>query len=123
MLRLAFLAVPALLSVCAAPATAAVRHCAPPVASDVVEAATETEARRLALADWLTKIAPLGDGYKSWRLAAVKRLPCLRTKTKTFKCAAFAAPCTIRQMPQTPNPHEPQPLPSVQPGRTTKIDA
>lgn len=114
---LALAACPVVAIACA-PARAAVRHCAPPVASDVAEATTEIEARRLALADWLGKVAPLGDGYKSWRLAAVKRLPCLRTRNETYKCAAYAAPCTIRQIPALPNPH----APFLPPNRTTKLD-
>ena len=118
MSRLGMLALVAAMPACLVapgPATAAVRQCAAPVTGDVAEASTERESRRLALANWQSKIAPLGEGYKSWRLAAVKRLSCSRTKAGTFKCAAFAAPCTIKQTPP-----KKRPLPA---GRKPAIEA
>ncbi|MBL8565735.1 MAG: hypothetical protein JNM89_08470 [Hyphomicrobiaceae bacterium] len=116
MSRLGMLAMVAAMPAClVAPATAAVRQCAAPVTGDVAEASTERESRRLALTSWQSKVAALGEGYKSWRLASVKRLSCSRTTTGTFRCAAFAAPCTIKQAPP-----KKRPLPA---GRKPAIEA
>lgn len=83
---------------------AAVRQCGAPVAGEIAEAAIEAEAKRKALASWKAKADLLGKGYRSWRIATAKKLACVRTKAHTFRCAAVAVPCTIRQNPKPPTP-------------------
>lgn len=94
--------------VMATPATAAVLQCAAPVFGDVVEAPTELAARKAAIASWTKKIAHLGDRFTSWRLARNKRYQCGKLASGAWTCAAFAAPCTIRQKPPSAKPQPPQ---------------
>ncbi|MFN3867682.1 MAG: hypothetical protein ACK4MF_01295 [Hyphomicrobiaceae bacterium] len=94
----------------ASPATAAVRDCKPPVLGDVVEAAREVDARRMALDAWKRRVAPLGKPYENWRIATEKRLACKPTVSNTHRCAAYAAPCTVKQNPRArPRPARPAP--------------
>lgn len=99
-MRTAALILAMLAALCApAPASAAVLLCEKPVLGDLVEAATELEARKAAIASWTKKIARLGEPYSSWRLARAKRYECAPLASGKWTCAAFAAPCTIRQKP------------------------
>lgn len=99
-MRTAALILAMLAALCApAPASAAVVLCDKPVLGDLVEAATELEARKAAIASWTKKIARLGEPYSSWRLARAKRYECAPLASGKWTCAAFAAPCTIRQKP------------------------
>lgn len=102
-MRTAALILAMLAALCApAPASAAVLLCEKPVLGDLVEAATELEARKAAIASWTKKIARLGEPYSSWRLARAKRYECAPLASGKWTCAAFAAPCTIRQKPLEP---------------------
>ena len=96
------------LTLLAPPASAAVLRCAPPVLGDVVEAPTELAARKAAIASWTKKIAPHGDRFPSWRLARNKRYQRGKLASGAWTCAAFAAPCTIRQKPPSAKPQPPQ---------------
>lgn len=97
----------------ASPAHAAVLQCAAPVFGDIVEAPTELAARKAAIASWSKKISHLGDRFTSWRLARNKRYQCGKLASGAWTCAAFAAPCTIRQKPPSAKPQPPQ-----RPGQT-----
>lgn len=104
-----------LAALCApAPASAAVLLCEKPVLGDLVEAATELDARKAAISSWTKKIAHLGEPYSSWRLARAKRYECAPLASGKWTCAAFAAPCTIRQKP--PELHQPPGKPPKKPG-------
>jgi hypothetical protein len=79
---------------------AAVRLCEAPVSSGSVKGATESAARRGALAAWKAEaFVKHGERYTAWRLAVEKVLKCLPGKTGGFECLARAAPCTIEQAP------------------------
>lgn len=102
------------LSITVSPAAAAARECKPPVLGDVAEAAREVDARRLALAEWKRRVAPLGKSYENWRMATQKRLACKPTADGTYRCAAYASPCRIRQNPRA-RPRPPRRAPGGRP--------
>lgn len=81
-----------------APSNAAVRTCAQRVQSDVATAATELEAKKLALTQWRERAAKFGVGYDGWHVAAEKALKCFPKGTQ-FECMAVATPCVIQQNP------------------------
>ena len=82
-----------------APSNAAVRMCNAVVSSEVVTAADEQSAKKLALDQWRAKAAKSGPGLDEWRLAAEKSLKCFKKDDGTFECVAFGAPCIIQQNP------------------------
>lgn len=81
------------------PAEAAIRRCHASVSSEVARAATEIEARRLALAEWRRKAEALGAEFAAWRLAYNKALQCFEVGGQ-FECIALGQPCTIAQNPK-----------------------
>lgn len=87
-----------LLDAPARPADAAVRTCHPSLQSDVFTAATELEAKKLALEQWRQRAARLGPGYDGWHIAVEKVLKCF-PKGAAFECIAVAQPCVIQQNP------------------------
>lgn len=82
---------------------AAVRHCGAVVSSEIVRAATESDAKKQALDQWRIKALQRGKGFDSWRLAAEKSLKCY-PKDGAFECVAFGAPCIVDQNPKLPMP-------------------
>jgi hypothetical protein len=85
-------------------ASAAVRSCAPGFAGELTRAATEVAGKTQALASWTAKAQRIGPGYTNWRLADKKVLACTKAKGSAagFECIAYAAPCTIAQVPSNP---------------------
>jgi hypothetical protein len=87
------------------PAAAAVRRCEAVIAGGLVEAASMTEARRLALAQWAAAVsARHGPNHSQWRLANSKSLACVALGGGSARCEAIAAPCIIDQNPARPGP-------------------
>ena len=82
-----------------APSNAAVRMCNAVVSSEVVTAADEQSAKKLALDQWRAQAAKSGPGYDGWIVAAEKSLKCFKKENGTFECVAFGAPCVIQQNP------------------------
>ena len=105
----------------AANAEAAVRACTrTALASGPIEAASEVEAKREALAKWMESAAQLGEGFTSWRLAFGKSLECNKTDSGRFNCEARGQACTIRQVPDQSG-FSIQPAPGQrQPGKATR---
>ena len=84
-------------------AVAAVRLCSVTIESSAHAADTELEAKKLALADWTRRVAHLGPGFASWRIAADKKLECKLAETSRMVCRASARPCTISQVVPRPS--------------------
>lgn len=82
------------------PAVGAVRECGAPV-TGLGSGGNEAAAKKVALDDWKTKAAALGEGYTSWRLATNRFLECKPDSSGSVVCAARGAPCTIEQAPAT----------------------
>lgn len=85
-----------------AAANAAVRRCQPAVSSGAQEAATELEARKLALGNWLIAAGRYSPAHANWRLAAKKSITCSPIDSGGFRCLAIGAPCVIEQVPGPP---------------------
>ncbi len=81
-----------------APIQAAVRICSAPLVSIPARAATEKDAKKLALADWTSKAATAGYPQTHWRIAVGKTLKCLNVGD-AFECVAVASACRIEQAP------------------------
>jgi len=79
-------------------AAAAVRVCYPSISSEVMSAATELEAKKLALLQWQEKASKYGPAMDAWRLAADKALKCY-PGPKGFDCVAIGEPCIIQNNP------------------------
>lgn len=81
-------------------AQAAVRKCAAFISSDIVRSdISERDAKTKALAQWQSKAREIGQGYRSWRLAAQKALRCFKEQGQ-FACVAIGNPCIIVQNPK-----------------------
>lgn len=63
------------------------------------DAASEMEARRLALADWHAKAAAAGIQHATWRLAYGKAIVCTKGGKAGNLCKVVAEPCTVSQVP------------------------
>ena len=83
----------------ACPADAAVRVCRQPVTSGLATDKTQARAQKRAIADWTNKSKAAGVSNPSWRIAAGKVLKCVQPKIGTYQCIAYAAPCTVSQVP------------------------
>ena len=79
-------------------AGAAVRVCEAPLAK-VAKAATESEARKQALAGWRDGARTKGEGYTRWELADHRQVVCTKVEAGGFQCLALARPCIIQQAP------------------------
>jgi len=91
----------ALWGLLAEPSAAAVRRCHGMISSRIAHAATEVDARKAAMAEWLAKAAALGPGFDRWQLAADRALQCYPAKAGGgFDCIAIGAPCVIQQNPK-----------------------
>jgi hypothetical protein len=101
---------------------AAVRVCEPSVTSGPREAASEGDARRDAMANWLIAAGRYSPAHANWRLAASKSLACTPLAGGGYRCEAYGAPCVISQVPP-PDGRRMEPLqPGVvppKPGRPT----
>ena len=102
-------------------AVAAIRYCQPMLIGAERTAATEVEARKLALESWVQSARQLGAEFTGWRIANNKTLSCRKSpaarsgggdgQALVFTCQARAAPCTISQVPleSAPPPSVPNP--------------
>jgi hypothetical protein len=81
---------------------AAVRQCGGHVASDVVSAKTEFDAKRQAISQWVERAVRGGRASATWRLAADRLLKCARNSDH-FECVAIGRPCIIVQNPKAPD--------------------
>ena len=107
---LVFASAAALLTPWSSRADAAVRSCRAAVASEITQADTELIGKRKALISWTTRAAKLGPGYTSWQMADKKVLGCKKSKApgSGYQCIAYAAPCTVNQVPGAPVPGKPK---------------
>ena len=80
-------------------AFAAVNHCKPLVKADPAEASIATNAKRLALANWLKHAAMHGVEYTRWGLSWNHELVCIASGRRTTICQAAGHPCAVRQVP------------------------
>jgi len=87
-----------------APAAAAVRICKAPVTGRQREAASEAQARKLALDSWIAEAGKLGPNFVSWQLAINKKLSCQGSALTSYRCQAVGQPCTISQVPPPKGP-------------------
>ncbi|MFM9941458.1 MAG: hypothetical protein ACKVP7_18390 [Hyphomicrobiaceae bacterium] len=97
------------------PAAAAVRHCADRIEMFADHAASETEARRLAMERWTAAARAIGDSFTRWQLANNRSLHCVRIPGG-FRCRAGGAPCSISNNPgRVPEALQPKASPPLAP--------
>ena len=80
-------------------AHAAVNSCMPLMKADSAEGSTVTIAKRLALANWLSRAAAFGVEYTRWAISWNHELVCRASSRGTVVCQAAGHPCAVRQVP------------------------
>lgn len=80
-------------------AEAAVRVCKAPVASGLAREPSEPAAKKRAIQDWTVRAKAAGAASPAWQTAANKLLKCAPGEGGAFECVAYAAPCTVQQVP------------------------
>src|SRR5262249_56352017 len=80
-------------------AHAAVTCCMPLMKADPAEASAVTIAKRLALANWLSRAATFGVEYTRWGISWNHELVCRASGRGTVVCQAAGHPCAVRQVP------------------------
>ena len=83
-------------------AHAATALCAEMLVGDTSDAATEIDARRLALRSWTDNAGQIGIEFTRWQLAWNRRLTCTPLSNGTVRCTARGHPCRISQGPPPP---------------------
>lgn len=84
------------------PARAAVRTCQPVINATGEDATSQVEARRKAMAGWLTLARKHGESYTRWQLADKRRTFCAKSTAGMHACAVSGAPCMVSQVPSAP---------------------
>ena len=80
-------------------AHAAVTYCMPLMRADPAEASAVTIAKRLALANWLSRAATFGVQYTRWGISWNHELVCKASSHGPVVCQAAGHPCAVRQVP------------------------
>src|SRR5262245_60305420 len=80
-------------------AHAAVNSCMPLMKADPAEASAVTIAKRLALANWLSRAATFGVEYTRWGISWNHELVCKASSHGPVVCQAAGHPCAVRQVP------------------------
>jgi hypothetical protein len=95
----------ALLTLMAAPGSAAVRTCKDPVTSGPQSAGGISQAQKLAITAW-AKAAGIagGERFTSWRIATTKSLTCGPGPDSKIVCEARGVPCVLQAPGAGPAP-------------------
>jgi hypothetical protein len=80
-------------------ALAAVQYCMPWAKADPAEGSSVTNAKRLALGNWLKHAATFGVEYTRWGISWNHALVCKASDRRTMICEAAGHPCAVRQVP------------------------
>ena len=100
---LAILAAGAVMLLAIDPARGAVRACQPVINATGEDAASQVEARRKAMAGWLSQARKYGVAYTRWQLADKRRTFCAKSAAGGHACAVSGAPCMVSQVPGAPS--------------------
>ena len=88
------------------PAQAAVGLCDRIISSGPQTAASETEAKRAAIAVWRVLAERVGPQFGRWQIAWCRRLTCERADSGGVRCEAVGGPCRVEQVgPKHTNVH------------------